>query len=99
MPPITPPDDDSMFTLWLRGAVFVMTIETIPALAVNEVVLYFSWPSGLVSRLRCVAPAAEALVEGEVEGEVVGAVAGLLLEEPPHPASAALASRATSPTV
>ncbi len=41
---------------------FVKSIDTWPALAVSEVVVYFSWPSGLAARLSVCA--ALELVEG-----------------------------------
>jgi len=61
--------------LWLSGAISVNAIETLPAFAVNEVLLYFSWPSGLASRSSAcpapVAPLAGAGVE-DVAGVDVG---------------------------
>ncbi len=38
--------------LWRSGDMLVKAIETFPALAIREVLLYFSWPSGLASRLN-----------------------------------------------
>jgi hypothetical protein len=79
---------------------FVKSMLTFPALAVNEVVSYFSWPCGLEARLK-VCPALAPPVAGagaeEVAELVVGAAALLLVvaaeelllgEELPHPASA-----------
>jgi hypothetical protein len=40
--PTTAPDEEATVTLWLREAMFVKSIETLPALAVSEVVSYFS---------------------------------------------------------
>jgi hypothetical protein len=70
---------------------------TLPAVALNDLVVYSSWPSRLVSRLREVpAPAAGAVLEVVVELGVLAVVAGaagvlgeeLLLEELPQPARA-----------
>jgi hypothetical protein len=70
-------------------------IETLPALALSEVVLYFSAPSGLASRLRLllVVGAGVEDVVGLVSVAVVAAAAGaeaaeeLLELELPQPAS------------
>jgi hypothetical protein len=71
---------------------FVKVIETLPALAVNELVLYFNWPSAFAARLSdCpAAPVAAAGVEEAAELEVVGAGAEelVVLDELPQPASA-----------
>jgi len=71
---------------------FVKAIETLPAFAVNEVVLYFNWPSALAARLRdCPAAPVAAAGAGEAaELEVVGVGAEelVVLDELPQPASA-----------
>jgi len=89
---------------------FVKSIETFPALAVNEVLLYFNSPSRLASRLSvsplAVVPPEDEEEEGEEgEDEVAGDVTGLagvelddelLLEELlPQPATASSATSAT----
>jgi hypothetical protein len=75
----------------------VKAIVTAPALAWRELVLYFSWPSGLAARLSDCPPLAGVGVEELVELEVAGAAAAVLgveadelvaLEELPQPASA-----------
>jgi hypothetical protein len=77
----------------------VKSIETLPALAVSEVVLYLSWPSWLASRLKLLPPlAAAGLAAVEVLAELdsvvgVAALAGVdaeelvVLLELPHPTS------------
>ena len=80
---------------------FVKSIDTFPALALSEVLLYLSSPSRLASKLSAV-PLAEVPVE--VEEEVLGVVAGVagvedeldvepLLEEPQPAASGPRAPR------
>jgi hypothetical protein len=62
--------------LWLSGAMLVKAMENVPALAVSEVLLYFSWPLGLASRLSAcpalVAPLDGAGVEDAAEVDLVG---------------------------
>ena len=81
-----------MVMLCDRGAEFVNAIETLPALAVSEVVLYFNWPSALAARLSdCPAPpVAAAGVEEAAELDVAGVDAEelVVLDELPQPASA-----------
>src|SRR5580692_959152 len=79
---------------------FVKSIDTFPALALSEVVLYFSCPSEFAARLSvCPAPSllAGAGVEEAAELDVVGVSAALagvdaeelvLFDEPPQPARA-----------
>jgi hypothetical protein len=74
----------------------VKSIETLPALAVREVVLYLSWPSGLAATLRALPPALSPVAGGggagvaaDVEAAVVVGVELAVLalfEELPHPA-------------
>jgi hypothetical protein len=76
---------------------FVNAIETLPALALSEVVSNFSWPSGLAVRLSAPAALVSPLAGAGVAAlDVVGVAALLgveaeelvLLEELPQPASA-----------
>jgi hypothetical protein len=68
------PEEDSIVMLWLSGAMLVNAIETLPAVAVSEVLLYFSWPSGFVWRLST-CPALGVLLAGTgVEDVAVGDV-------------------------
>jgi hypothetical protein len=56
----------------------VKAIATLPAFAVSEVVLNFSWPSGSAARFRvCPPPAAGAGLEEVAELDVVGVAAEL----------------------
>jgi hypothetical protein len=86
---------------------FVKLIDTLPALAVSEAVLYFSSPSGLASRLTADL-AAVPPVEDEPEDDVLEVVAGvagvedeleveLLLEEPQPAISSAASMTLTMP--
>ncbi len=104
------PDDDSTVTLCISDAMFVKSIETLPAFAVSDFVLYSSWPSRFASRLTLleapdelvpplagVVDVAELVVSAGVLVEpVVGVVVALLDEELPQPASTT--SAATSAT-
>jgi hypothetical protein len=98
--PSTEPEDDSMFTLWASEAMFVKSIVTLPALAVSEVLSYFSSPDVLAASASVEdAPAGAAVVAAGVEAVVppdsgAAVLAGvelgeLLLEELPQPASTA----------
>jgi hypothetical protein len=88
---------------------FVNAIDTFPALALSELVLYFSWPSGFASILRApdgaVVPAVldGVAVDSVLEDValVVGVLAGvvadvLVLLDPPQPASASSPSASAS---
>jgi hypothetical protein len=91
---------------------FVKAIETLPALAVSEVVSNLSWPSGSAARLSvcpALAPLAGAGVEDAAELDVVGVAAGLAggvladelldelpLDELPQPAASNAASATLS---
>jgi hypothetical protein len=104
----TAPEEEATVTLCAIGAEFLKAIVTAPALALNDVVVNFSWPSGFASTLTVApAPVAEAgvlavgvLVGGvEVDGvAAAGVLAGalvaelVLLEELPQPASASTSS-------
>jgi hypothetical protein len=74
--PTTAPEKDATVMLWPSGAMLVKAMENLPALAVSEVLLYFSWPSGLASRLcacpALVAPFDGAGVEDAAEVDLVG---------------------------
>ena len=59
--------------LWLSGAMLVKPMENLPAVAVSEVLLYFSWPSGLAWRLSG-APRSGALAGAGVEDVAGGDV-------------------------
>ncbi len=94
--PTTAPEDEAMVTLCASEAALAKAIETVPALALSEVVLYFSWPSGSAERLS-VPPAPAVPVAGAGAGveEVAGAGAlvdveaeELVVLELPHPVSA-----------
>jgi hypothetical protein len=97
--PTTAPEEEATVTLCSIEAELVKEIDTLPALAVSEVVSNFSWPSGLVARLSACPPlpppaagvedVAELVVAG-VAGEFVGLVVEelVLLAELPQPASA-----------
>jgi hypothetical protein len=89
---------------------FVKAIETVPAVALNAVLLYFSWPSAFASRLSgCPAPLAAAfdvlaaaaaeLVAGAAAAAAVvagaPAVEEELLEELPQPARTTSPARST----
>jgi hypothetical protein len=69
--PTTTPEEDATVMLWLSGAMLVKAMETLPALAVSDALLYFSWPSGLASRLNGGAALAGA---GAVDATEVGLV-------------------------
>ena len=100
--PTFSPDEDSTVTLCGSGALFVKSIDTLPAFALSDVVSYFSWPSGFASRLTLDEPpeadplagAGVEAVVGVVVELVVGACAAVLAEELeldeelPQPASA-----------
>ncbi len=58
--------------LWLSGAMLVKAMENLPALAVSGVLLYFSWPSGLASRLNGGAALAGAGAVDATEVDLVG---------------------------
>jgi hypothetical protein len=73
--PTTAPEADATVKLWPSGDIFVKSIDTLPALAVSEVLSNFSCPSGLVSRLNARAPLAPAELDAGV-----GAGVGLVLE-------------------
>jgi hypothetical protein len=78
----------------------VKSIDTWPALADSEVVLYFSWPSGLASSFSdCAAPDAAPVVgvAAGVEAVVAGVDAAVLeLELLDEPQPARTASAATN---
>jgi hypothetical protein len=83
--PTTAPEDDAMVTLCSSEAELVKAIETLPALAVSDVVSNFNWPSAFAARLSAVAaPAAAVLVAGagvvELDALFVGAGAGAGVE-------------------
>jgi hypothetical protein len=90
---MTAPEADATVMLCPSEDMLVKAIETLPALAVSDVVLYFSWPSGFAATLN----ACPALAAGAVEPDVVGVAAALvgaeddelvLEEELPQPARA-----------
>jgi hypothetical protein len=97
--PTTAPEEDATVTSCPTGDMLVKSIAIGPELALSEVVLYFSWPSGLAERLSFWTLAA-AGVDDVAALEVVGVVAAVgveadelvLLDELPHPV------RASSPT-
>jgi hypothetical protein len=70
--PTTAAEEDATVMLWPSGAMLVKAIETLPALAVSEVLLYFNWPSGLAARLSFSPVLAGAGVEDFVVLGVVG---------------------------
>lgn len=95
--PTTAPEEDATVTLCDSGAMFVKSIVTAPAFALNEVVLYFSCPSLFAARLRvCPAPVDAAGAEEVAAVDVAGvaAVDGVeadelvLFDELPHPLNA-----------
>jgi hypothetical protein len=69
--PTTAPEEDATVMLWPSGAMLVKAIETFPAFAVSKVLLYFSWPSGLASRLSA-SPALGAPLAGAGVEDVAG---------------------------
>jgi hypothetical protein len=69
--PTTAPEEDATVMLWLSGAMLVKAMENLPALAVSEVLLYFSWPSGLASRLSA-CPALGAPLDGAGVEDLAG---------------------------
>jgi hypothetical protein len=76
--PTTAPEEDATVMLWPSGAMLVKAIETLPALAVSEVLSYFSWPSGLAARLSTCPVLAGAGVEDFVVLDfVVSGVVGV----------------------
>jgi hypothetical protein len=58
--------------LWRSGAMLVKAMENLPALAVSDVLSYFSWPSGLASRLNGGAALAGAGAVDTAEVDLVG---------------------------
>ena len=71
-------------TLCPTGEALAKAIVTAPAFAVSEVVLYFSWPSGLAASASvCVAPlvAGAAPVVVGVAAVVAGVLAGAAVVE------------------
>ena len=71
--PTDAPEEDSIVTSCASGAGFEKSTVTLPAFAVNDLVLYSSWPSLLASRLTVLAPVGAAVVD--VAELVVGAAA------------------------
>jgi hypothetical protein len=78
---------------------FVKSTDTVPALAVSDVVSYFNWPAELAAMLRAPAGVEEvvdvdcAVLAGVVAGGVVAAgvdAEELVLLELPQPASASI---------
>ena len=106
--PTTVPEDEAIVRLCARGAMLLKAIVTAPALAVSEVVLYFSWPSGSAASARACPPPAVAAagVEDAAELELEGAGALVEVEadelvlfellELPHPARATTPSASVS---
>jgi hypothetical protein len=100
--PSTDPEEEARVRLWDSGAEFVKSIVTVPAFAVRELALNFSWPSGLAARLKAPAAPAGVLVVVAagllaVAGAVVAVADGLAgalaefpvpLEELPQPVAA-----------
>lgn len=104
--PTTLPDEDAMVRLCASDAMLAKAIVTVPALAVSDVVLNFSWPSGSAARASACPPppVAAAGVEDAVELDVdeAGALGveadELVLLEPlePHPAKASAPTASVS---
>lgn len=97
--PTTEPEGDATVTLWESEDMFVKSMDTVPALAVSDVVSYFNWPAELAARLRAPAGAEEvvdvdcAVVAGVVAAGVVAAgvdAEELVLLDFPQPASASI---------
>jgi hypothetical protein len=105
--PAFSPDDDSIVTLCGSEEEFVKSTDTFPAFAVNDFVLYSSWPSGFASSFTLLEPPDAAgagvdvlaeLVVGVVSAgvDVLAAVEEELDEELPQPASASSATSSAS---
>ena len=50
------PEDDSIVTLWPSEEELVKSIDTLPAFALSDFVLYSSWPSEFAARLTLSEP-------------------------------------------
>ncbi len=93
--PTFSPEDDSIVTLCGSDEEFVKSIDTLPAFALSDFVLYSSWPSGFASSFTLLLPELSVAGAGvDVLAElVVGASAAVLAEEEeldeelPQPAS------------
>jgi hypothetical protein len=105
--PTTAPEAEATVMLCSSGDMFVKAIETLPAFALSELDVYFSWPEGSAASVSedCpepLVPLAGALAALEVVGacaaldgaELAGGVEAeeeLPLEELPQPATASRA--------
>jgi nitroreductase len=104
--PTFSPEDDSIVTLCGSELELVKSIETLPAFALSDFVLYSSWPSGFASSFTLLLAPSEVVVVGagvEVLAElVVGVSAAVLAEEEeldeelPQPASTSSAAGSAS---
>jgi hypothetical protein len=108
--PTFSPEDDSIVMLCGSDDMFVKSIDTLPAFALSDVVLYLSWPSGFASSFTLLEPpdaagagaAVDVLAELELLDDVsagvlvLAAVEEELDEELPQPASASSAAASAS---